>query len=167
MTGAERRSVVVIGIGNVVCSDDGLGVHAIRRLGERRRQSDGVELIEGGTAGLMLLPHLADARRAIIVDAISVGASPGTLVRLERVEDVFATGMTAHDVGLADLLDALRLTDSWPDELVLHGAQPASTDLGTELTQRLATALPGLLDAIEAELASWCRAETESSQPCA
>ena len=98
---------VVIGLGNVILSDDGLGVHAVRRLRERYVLGEEVELIEGGTAGLLLLPHLADARRAILVDAIDSGAPAGTLVRPSgrrtgrRVHDI---RMTPHDVGLADLL---------------------------------------------------------------
>ena len=80
---AARRGTVVIGIGNIVLSDDGLGVHAVRRLRELHDLGDGVELVEGGTAGLLLLPHLADARRAIVVDAIDTGTRAGTLVRIE------------------------------------------------------------------------------------
>ena len=132
-------ATVVIGIGNVIRSDDGLGVHAARRLRDRRRHGDDVEIIEGGTAGLMLLPRVAEAYRVILIDAIAFGASPGTLTRLEDGRGAFPTGMTPHDVGLSDLLDAARLTDSWPQELVLHGAQPESTALDTELTPALAT----------------------------
>ena len=150
-----RDGTVIIGIGNIIRSDDGLGVHAVRRLRERHPLAHDVELIEGGTAGLLLLPCLAGARRAIIVDAISVGHPPGTLLRLTNGDGAFSTGMTPHDVGLADLLDAARLTDAWPDELVLHGAQPASTAMGMELTPPFAAALDPQVDAIHADLLEW------------
>lgn len=148
---------VVIGLGNVVLSDDGLGVHAVRRLLEHHAFEHGVELIEGGTAGLLLLPHLADARQAIVIDAIDTGAPAGTLTRLEGADwaRAFALRMTPHDVGLADLLGAAQLTGAWPERLVLHGAQPASTAIGTELTAPVAAALDPLVDAIVAELVSW------------
>jgi hydrogenase maturation protease len=148
-------NVVVIGIGNVVLSDDGLGVRAVRRLRERHDVA-GVDVVEGGTAGLLLLPRLADAQRVIVVDAIDVGARPGTLVRLDGDdwEQAFATGMTVHDVGLADLLRAARLSGAWPRELVLHGAQPGSTAVGTELTAAIAACLDPLVDRISAELAA-------------
>jgi len=148
---------VVIGLGNVVLSDDGLGVHAVRRLRERYEIGHGVELVEGGTAGLLLLPYLSDARRVILVDAIDTGAPPGTLVRLagEHWATAFAIRMTPHDVGLADLLGAARLSGAWPRELVLHGAQPASTHVGTELTTAVAAPLDPLVDAIAAELVRW------------
>lgn len=150
-----RPGIVVIGIGNVVRSDDGLGVHVVRQLRGRDTYGEAVTLIEGGTLGLMLLPHLAEASHAIIIDAVAAGHSPGTLVRLDRAEGLFATGMTPHDVGLSDLLDAMRLTDATPDHLVLHGAQPESTAFGTDLTPALAHALDALADVIEAELLTW------------
>jgi hydrogenase maturation protease len=158
-----RAGVVVIGVGNVVLSDDGLGVHAVRRLRERYAFADGVELVEGGTAGLLLLPHLADARRAILVDAIDTGAPVGQLVRLEGKDwaSAFAVRMTPHDVGLADLLGAAQLSGSWPDELVLHGAQPRSTAIGTELSAPVAAALDPLVDAIAFELVAWDAALTQ------
>ena len=148
---------VVIGLGNVVLSDDGLGVHAVRRLRDRYSFPDGIELIEGGTAGLLLLPHLADARRAIIVDAIDTSAPAGTLVRLpgENWASAFAIRLTPHDIGLTDLLGAAQLSGVWPQQLVLHGLQPASTAIGTELSVPVAAALDPLVDAIVAELALW------------
>ncbi len=148
---------VVIGLGNIVLSDDGIGVHAVRRLRQRARPQDGIELIEGGTAGLLLLPHLADAQRAIIIDAIDTGAPPGTLVRLEG-EDwtvFFETRFTVHDVGLRDLLGAAALTGAWPAQLVLHGVQPATTSIGTELSASVAGALEQLVSAVAADVATW------------
>lgn len=152
-----RRGSAVIGIGNVVLSDDGLGVHAVRRLRELHDLGDAVELVEGGTAGLLLLPHLAEARRAIIVDAIDTGAPAGTLVRIdgEGHGDPFPVGSTPHEVGLGDLLAAARLTDAWPERLVLHGAQPASTAIGTDLTTPLAAVLDRLVERIVDELIAW------------
>jgi len=157
MNGATGTVVIVLG--NVVMSDDGLGVHAVRRLRDRYRLADGVEPIEGGTAGLLLLPHLADARRAIIVDAARVGAQPGALVRLEDrdLARVFERHISPHDVGLRDLLGAALLSGGWPQQLVLHGIQPASTGIGTELSPSVAASLDALVDAIVHELAGWDR----------
>ena len=146
-------TTVVIGLGNVVRSDDGLGVHAARRLRDLGLARAGVELVEGGTAGLMLLPYLAGARRAIVVDAVALGAPPGTLVRLSG--DDLPAGLagrpTPHGVGLQDLLGAARLTGAWPDELVVHGAEPATTALGTELSAPIAGCLDALVARVVAE----------------
>lgn len=152
-----RSETVVIGLGNIVLSDDGLGVHVVRRLRDRYRREDGVELTEGGTAGLLLLPHLAEARRAIIVDAIDIGAPAGTLVRLEGEDcaSVFASCISPHDIGLKDLLGAAWISGAWPQQLVIHGAQPASTRIGVTLTRSVAAAVDLLLGAITAQLKAW------------
>ncbi len=148
---------VVIGLGNVVMSDDGLGVHAVRRLRERYAVAEGVEVVEGGTAGLLLLPHLADARRAILVDAIDHGGCPGALTRFSGEDwmSVFSIHMTPHEVALEDLLGAAQLKHVWPEELVLLGLQPGLIALGTELSRPVAAALDELVDAIAAELVAW------------
>jgi hydrogenase maturation protease len=150
-------STVVIGLGNVILSDDGVGVHAVRRLRERPAIAEDVVLIEGGTAGLLLLPSLADARRAILVDAIDTGAAPGTLTRLDGKEWMsgFSIRMTPHDVALEDLLSAAQLTDAWPEKLVLLGVQPASIALGIELTPPVADAVHTLIDAVVSQLDAW------------
>lgn len=160
MNGAA--DTVVIGLGNVILSDDGLGVHAVRRLRERYVLGEEVELIEGGTAGLLLLPHLADARRAILVDAIEAGAAPGTLTRLKGEDwtSAFSIRMTPHEVALEDLLGAAQLRGAWPEELVLLGEQPGLITLGTELSAAVAAALDPLVDAIAAQLTAWQAADT-------
>jgi hydrogenase maturation protease len=159
---------VVIGLGNVVLSDDGVGVHAVARLRERLPCTDTIELVEGGTAGLLLLPYLADCDRVIIIDAIDTGASAGTLVRLEGDDwpAMFATHVTVHDVGLRDLLGAAQLSGAWPQRLVLPGVQPASTAIGTELSAPVADALEPLVGAVAAELASW-ESQALAARPCA
>jgi hydrogenase maturation protease len=152
----RRRGVAVIGLGNVVCSDDGVGVHALARLRARGATRPDVELVEGGTAGLLLLPHLAGTRRALVLDAVDAGLEPGTLVRLDGEDIEGATARaTTHDVGLRDLLAAARMTGGWPDELVLHGVQPACTAVGTELTPAVAAALDRLVDRAWEQLRDW------------
>lgn len=156
------RADVVIGLGNVILTDDGLGVHAIRRLRDRYAFRGDVELIEGGTAGLLLLPHLADARHAILVDAIDTSAAPGTLTRLDGEDwmGVLSLRMTPHEVALEDLLGAAQLSGAWPQRLVLLGLQPGSVALGTELTPPVESALDSLADAIAAEVLAWEAADS-------
>jgi hypothetical protein len=90
-------------------------------------------------------------------NAIDVGAEPGTLVRFagDEFASAFCADTTVHDVGLRDLLGAARLSGAWPEQLVLHGVQPGSTTLGTELTPTVAAALDGLVDSVVRELAGW------------
>jgi hydrogenase maturation protease len=154
---SPRGGSVVIGLGNVICSDDGVGVHALARLRGTRRVPEAVTLVEGGTAGLLLLPYLADAERVILLDAIDIGADPGTLVELDGADwaSAFALHMTPHDVGLADLLGAAQLCGAWPPQLTICGVQPGSIELGTALTPSVAAALDGLVDQVIAQLVSW------------
>ena len=149
--------VAVLGLGNVVLTDDGLGVHAVRRLRARHTLGPGVEVVEGGTAGLLLLPWLADSRRAIVVDAIDRGAPPGSLHRLDGAAwtSAFDARMSPHDAGLADLLGAARAR-----RRAARGPRPArpaagAARLGNELSPPVAAALDRLVDAVAAQLAAW------------
>ena len=96
-------------------------------------------------------------RRAVVVDAIDADAPPGTLVRLEGDDlgRALTTGLTVHDVGLAEPLGAARVSGTWPDELVVARAQPGSTAVGAELTAPLAACLDRLVDRVASELARW------------
>jgi hydrogenase maturation protease len=154
---SQHETILVIGLGNLALSDDGLGIHAVRRLPERYELGPGIEMVEGGTAGLLLLPLVADADAVIIVDAITAGAPAGTLLRLagEDVMGAFDLLMTPHDVGVADLLRAARLTGAWPDRLVVLGAQPACVGVGTELSEPLGAVLDQLVEQTADELAAW------------
>jgi hydrogenase maturation protease len=100
--------------------------------------------------------YLVDTQRAIIIDAVDTGAPPGTLVRLTgyAVARAFAAGTTAHEVGLRDLLGVALLTGAWPEVLVLHGAQPAGTSPGAELTPAVAAALDPLVDVVMVDLSA-------------
>ena len=152
-----RAGIAILGLGNVALTDDGLGVHAVRRLREAHDLPSGVAAVEGATAGLLLLPLVADAERVIVVDAIDAGAPPGTRVRLDggEVLSAFDSVLTPHALGLTDLLRAARLTGAWPLHLVILGLQPACTGIGTELSPALELGLDGLVHQIAEELASW------------
>jgi hydrogenase maturation protease len=136
--------VLVLGLGNVLCGDDGLGVVAAQELLRRYELPDGVVVLDGGTLGLSLLPHLEDARRVLLLDAIRADAAPGSFVRLEgdEVAPAAAARLSPHQVGVADLLDALQLLGRWPERLVLLGLVPE--DMG--LRFGLSAAVTGRLD---------------------
>jgi hydrogenase maturation protease len=159
-TGHSRMSrgvdTIVIGLGNPILGDGGLGVHAVRRLRQRYATPAAVELIEGDLAR-PLMRHLVGARGAILVAAIDAGATLGELVRLDGRDWASACSirMTPHESALEELIGAARTSGAWPDRVVLFGAQPASIALGNELSPPVAAALDRLVDAIAAELAAW------------
>lgn len=148
--------LLVLGLGNVLCGDDGLGVAAVERLLEAYQPPEGVRVLDGGTLGLSLLPYLEDARNAILVDAIRDVAAPGSLVRLEG-EDVapaVAARLSVHQVGVVDLLDGARWLGHTPEKLVLHGLVPESLELSVVRSACVEQNLPELVRRVAEEAGS-------------
>ena len=145
--------LLVLGLGNVLCGDDGLGAVAVHLLQRRYRAPDGVPVLDGGTLGLSLLPTLERAREAILVDAIRTDDVPGAFVRLEGddVAPAVAARLSVHQVGVLDLLEAARWRERYPSRLILLGLVPLSLELGVGRTAVVEAALPGLVDRIVAE----------------
>ena len=149
----EPSKVVVLGLGNILHSDDGVGPQAIGRLRQDPRVLSDVSLIDGGTLGLELLTYVWDCSYLLVLDAVDVGQPPGTLVRMSSEELQTLPGKgSVHQLGVADLLVALRVLAQQTPEVVLLGVQPASTEWGTELAPAVAAALPALADAAIAEV---------------
>jgi hydrogenase maturation protease len=151
-----RRPVrlLVLGLGNVLCGDDGLGAVAISRLRARYEIPGGMSVLDGGTLGLSLLPYLEDAEKVILVDAICAEAPPGSFVRLdgEEVGPAVAGRLSVHQVGVADLLDAARWRGRLPEELVLLGLVPETLEVGLTRSARVEAGLPGLVDRVVQEV---------------
>lgn len=173
--------LVVLGIGNVLLSDDGVGVHVVRALAggdagagdpvpagppaggdgltDRDRAADGAglppgtEIVDGGTGGLALLPVVREAGRLVLVDAVDVGADPGS-VHVLTGDDLYSrlVRLSVHQVGASDLLAAARLTGALPERVVLVGVQPASLEPEVGLSPPVLAALPAAIDAVRA----WC-----------
>lgn len=125
--------LLVLGLGNTLCTDDGAGPFVVERLLARWEPPVGVRVLDGGTLGLSLLPLVADAEAVILLDAVRVGdAPPGTLVRLtgEDVPTATRHQLSVHQIGVADLLDGLQLLGKLPPRLVLLGVVPESLELG-------------------------------------
>ncbi len=155
---APLEDILVLGLGNVLLGDDGLGETAVRLFEETHGPFDRVRILDGGTLGLSLLPYLQEARAAILVDAIRADRPAGTLVRLtgDEVAPAVATRLSVHQIGVADLLDAARLAGNLPRELVLLGLVPESIELRLGLSAPVARGVPGLLEALADELARLC-----------
>ena len=145
---------VVLGIGNLIQSDDGVGVHVVRKLQDRADLPHDVEIIDGGTAGLGLLHCLEDVSRLIVVDAIEMDLVPGTLVRLGggAVPAYLSLKMSPHQIGLPDLLFAAKLRDLYPQEVVIWGMQPATIDTGLDLSAPVSAHLDLLADKVVGEV---------------
>jgi hydrogenase maturation protease len=153
---------IVLGLGNTLHSDDGVGPQAIDRLRNDSRVPEDVTLIEGGTLGLELLTYIWDCSYLLVLDAVDVGQPPGTLVRMSSHELQALPGQgSVHQLGVADLLVALRVLANRTPEVVLLGVQPVSTEWGTELSPAVAAVLPALADAAVAEVSRRAHAQAE------
>ena len=140
---ARATSIAVVGIGNSLLTDDGAGIHALERFAQGNTHDD-VTCIDGGTVGLALLDRLCGLDGLIAIDAMKLGFPPGTVTVLRNAEmDTHLKNQkgSVHEVGLSDLLDALRLRDELPAHRALIGIEPQSLDWGTAPTAAVAAAL--------------------------
>ncbi|MHB8958688.1 MAG: hydrogenase maturation protease [Candidatus Limnocylindrales bacterium] len=154
----------VLGLGNRLESDEALGGLVVERLGGDSSilaglpDIDAVELIDGGTVGLGLIPYLTGLDGLVVVDVIAAGEAPGTLLDLEGEslirKDIV---MSVHDLGAGELLGALHVMDAWPRRVRVVGLEPLAIELGLDLTAPVAAGVPGLLDRIVDHLGTWQR----------
>ncbi len=150
------KDILVLGIGNPLLGDDGFGVEVVRRLGERNGPPT-AEYLDGGTAGLGLLPHLEGRSHVLVVDAIDCGGRPGEVVRLS-VADIPAhrgVKLSEHQVTFREVLGLMDLLEVKPRELLLIGVQPRSTRWGDPLSPEVEAAIPAVLEAIERQVVHW------------
>ncbi len=148
-TPRERTPLLILGLGNLVCADDGLGIEAVRRITAGWHAPPGARVLDGGTLGLSLLPWLMDADEVLLLDAVCAGARPGTLVRLSgaAVRPAVRHRLSPHQIGVADLIDGADLLGGGPRHISLLGLVPASIELSLERTPDVEAAIDTLVAA--------------------
>ncbi len=149
---------VVLGVGNLLLRDEGVGIHAVRRLTQEYRLPAEVEVVDGGCAGYALFEVVARAERVVVVDALLTEAPAGTMFRFRPADLDGEVGggvrLSLHDVGILEVLQAAQLLGHRP-EVVILGVQPADVSpFGVELSPVLAGVLPELVERLAAELAA-------------
>jgi hydrogenase maturation protease len=160
-------NIAVLGLGNLMLTDDGIGIHAIRMLSVDRRLQQSVQIIEGGTLGLDLLHSLRGVTHLLAIDAVDTGAAPGTLSRFADAELIdLPIAKSVHLLGFADLLGSLRLLEDAPLEVVLLGMQPQSTDWSVTLSPIVDATLHNLVEAAFDQLSYWQEVSRSSQELC-
>jgi hydrogenase maturation protease len=151
------KKTLVLGLGNILLGDEGVGVRVVERLQELYEFPQEVQVLDGGTLALDLLPYVEDADRLLVIDALEMSAEPGTTARLEgdEVPAFLSVKISPHQMGLADLLAAARLRGLYPEELVLWGVQPGVLDVGLKLSPPVAAQVEVLVEKTLAELRQW------------
>ncbi len=154
---AGKIKTLVIGVGNLLMSDEGVGIHVVRQLVSQYEIPEEIQVLDGGTLGMDLLYYLEGVDQVLIIDAVETGEAPGTIVRLEG-EDVpafLSVKMSPHEIGIPDMLAAAKLKDIFPQSLILIGIQPETIEISTELSPTIQAALNPLLNVSIEQLEAW------------
>jgi hydrogenase maturation protease len=148
----NQKKTLVLGLGNVLMGDEGIGVHVVRAL-EQRALPAGVECLDGGTGGFTLLEPLQSAGHVILIDAANDGNPPGTVTRTTpRFSRDYPPTLTAHDVGVKDLLDVFYMQGGGPDVVLYAIAIDPRQPITMELSAGAAKAAEEAVERILAEL---------------
>ena len=148
------RPILVLGVGNILLSDEGVGVRVIEAL-QKYRLPQGVEVLDGGTAGLELIDIISRRKKVIVVDAVRGGEPPASVYRLsgdELAEQGRRQLTSIHQVGLQEALRRTEITGGTPDEVVILGIEPASVETGLELSPEVASVVPRVVELILKEI---------------
>ena len=154
---ARAKSIAVVGIGNSLLTDDGAGIHTLERFAEGNTNDD-VVCLDGGTVGLALLDRLSGLDGLVALDAMKLGKPPGAVTVLQgEAMDAHLRNQhgSVHEVGLSDLMDALRLRGDLPDNRALIGIEPEDMDWGTQPTPAVAAALPRAAECAQELVSTW------------
>ncbi len=149
---------IVLGIGNTLNHDEGLGVHALQALAQRLGEVDGeLELLDGGTLGLNLLMLVEDASHLLVLDAVNVGKTPGTVAELAKEQIPLFSGimMSEHQITFQQVLGLASIRGNLPERLHLVGAQPEDMTIGVGLSPVIENAMPEILTRAERVLREW------------
>jgi hydrogenase maturation protease len=160
MQAEPRIPILVLGLGNVLCSDDGVGVTALHRLCATYRLPEGVLAVDGGTLGLALLPLIERADCVILIDAVRGEGPPGSAVRItgDDVPAAVYERLSPHQIGVADLLSGAAMIGHYPHDVVIVGVVPDTIELGMGCSPAVEASVPALVGRVAAELAARGRA---------
>lgn len=155
MTKTENKPVV-LGLGNFLFRDEGFGIHVVRKLMREKIAKD-VELIDGGTRGMMLLNIVEEASNLLVIDAVDGPDEAGTVkvIKDSEIPLLAQQKLSPHQLGFQEVLAIARFRGNFPRQLVLIGVQPKSLDLGTRLTPIVAKKIPQVLDMVHNQVNEW------------
>lgn len=145
----QVQPILVLGLGNILMQDEGIGVRAVQQLQHDYLFPPEVEILDGGTAGMALYEHIVNRSHVIVLDAVKTGREPGALVKLENEEvpAFFRNKVSPHQMALSDILAALRIGGEQLPEIVVIGVEPVTLETGLEMSELVL----GKLDALVAK----------------
>lgn len=146
------KDTAVIGIGNILLKDDGIGVHTVNEL-EKEGLPSTIELVDGGTSTLAMLSYFLECRKIIVVDALKAGYEPGTIYRI-KPEDLVSykkENLSIHDVQILDVVKMARMLGANPD-VVVFGIEPQEIRFELEMSDLMSCKIPEIIGLIKQEL---------------
>jgi hydrogenase maturation protease len=150
-----QKDTIVIGLGNLLLSDEGIGIHLIRKLSEHQDKFPSVEFIDTGTGGMTVLHLIANRKKAVIIDCVKMGKKPGTIKRFEPADVKTTKKMMHFSLHEADILRIISLSrqlGECPDRIVIFGIEPESLEMGQKLSETLSGGIDAYLADISNEL---------------
>jgi hydrogenase maturation protease len=155
--------IVILGVGNLLLSDEGVGVHVAHKLMEMDLPA-GVEVIEGGTDGFRLMNVVTEADRLIVVDAVKGGSPPGSIYRFDIKDapsspDAYKTSV--HQIGILEIVHLSELIGQTPETTVI-GVEPKSLEMGMALSPEVQEKIPKIIELILEEVKRPSQKRTES-----
>ena len=153
----SSSDVTILGIGNLLMRDEGVGIHAMNQLQASYTFSPEINFVDGGTIGIDLIPYFEDCKKMIIVDAVDSQESPGYIVTLENQEINyrFNTKLSLHHAGLSDVLSIIKLQEIEAPDMILIGVQPERVEMGIELSDTVNEVMPKVRDIALRILKDW------------
>lgn len=153
----EKPPITVLGVGNILMSDEGLGVRIIEELLAEYNFSNEVQLLDGGTMGMELLHYIGDAEKILLIDAIDGGEPAGTVFEFthENTDNYFNGNISVHEVGIQDILRIRHMQENPFIEAVVIGAQPLSFEYSLELTPTVRAKVPEIKERVINTLKKW------------
>ncbi len=148
---------LVLGVGNTLMGDEGVGVHVIERLLAGYKIPEEVQVLDGGVLGMDLLYYLEGIENLLLVDAVEAHKEPGTIIRLENdeVPAFLSLKISPHQVGVPDMLAVAKIKDVYPKRLVLWGIQPEFLSMGLDLSPLISSKVDFLVEKLVEQLTGW------------
>lgn len=146
------KDTVIIGIGNILLKDDGVGVYTIRQL-ENEKLPSTIELVDGGTSTLDTLGYFLDYNRVIVVDCLRAGYAPGTIYKInpEDIKGYKKENLSIHDVQILDVVKMANMLGKFP-KVTIFGIEPEKICLDTEMTECMKNKIPEIIKNLKIEL---------------
>lgn len=146
------KETVILGIGNILLKDDGIGIHVVKQIEDEKFPST-IEVVDGGTSTLDTLSYFLGCKKVIVIDSLKAGYEPGTIYKIkpEEIKNYKRENLSIHDVQILDVVKLANMYDKYPD-VIIFGIEPKEISFDTEMTECMKMKIPEVINLIKKEL---------------